>query len=582
MTLALVLLILAQDPSDLAQKAQSEIRDNEGKGLFKLLEDDYVPSLEWEAGLIPVLLDGLRRGSHGVRFSIDRAFPQVTGIRLIDLGGSPFESSVPETQKKVLDWLDRWWAKYKDRSRVDWLIDALGNSNLSMRRSAISYLSSIFDKSFGYEPDAPAEDRRAAIEEWKAFWDKSRNRIKWDRDKEVYAADAPSTDEELAKAMEWIEQLGDEEFQKREAATRRLIECGPEARKRVEEATRSKDPEVQWRARLILQSVPRLSKIKALQAEASSLARENNIKERVRALAAKDDAESALLLVLLCRGEDPELGRIAATRAARDPLLAWAMARVIRSTAWRMTNYSGHYLVTRGQIALFEQGLDKVSPYLDDPNPTVRMAAAGIVCSFATKAPEAVKKALGQTDARVRRAAIHGLDVSNDRGAARILLDHVKTEKEWDNRRWAVLAVGNLKNPAWMKELGEIASDPKEHLIVAGAAAQAIGEIGHLDGVQVLREVFAARKKDRYVMESVSRSALRMALAHEDDADAWKLVESLFLSEDPQIRLQTLWWVSNLCLRAHPRLRPCVEKASRDEDPKLRQAAETILRRWGE
>ncbi len=72
----------------------------------------------------------------------------------------------------------------------------------------------------------------------------------------VYAgtigAGGGSVEERIARL---VAQLGDEDFQRREDATRALRAIGEKARKQLEAAAASEDMEVQWRARMVLEQI---------------------------------------------------------------------------------------------------------------------------------------------------------------------------------------------------------------------------------------------------------------------------------------------------------------------------------------
>jgi hypothetical protein len=64
---------------------------------------------------------------------------------------------------------NQWWQKSRDRHRIEWLIDALNNDHLEIRRSAGEELKTLTREHFGYYEDlAPAERERAqrAYRDW--------------------------------------------------------------------------------------------------------------------------------------------------------------------------------------------------------------------------------------------------------------------------------------------------------------------------------------------------------------------------------------------------------------------------------
>ena len=69
----------------------------------------------------------------------------------------------------------------------------------------------------------------------------------------------PSAEEMEGRIDELIRQLGSEQFADREAASKSLTEIGHRARAALERATMSPDPEIAFRAKLILDALPRLT-----------------------------------------------------------------------------------------------------------------------------------------------------------------------------------------------------------------------------------------------------------------------------------------------------------------------------------
>ena len=65
-------------------------------------------------------------------------------------------------------WL-RWYESNRGNPRVAWLVDALQSDRRALRLGALRELRSITDLDHGYDPDAPAPERRAAVERWTAW-----------------------------------------------------------------------------------------------------------------------------------------------------------------------------------------------------------------------------------------------------------------------------------------------------------------------------------------------------------------------------------------------------------------------------
>ena len=65
---------------------------------------------------------------------------------------------------------EKWWAKAKKRSRLDWLIDALSSEELELRTQAHRELQALAGDDFGYRPDGDKRTRLRAIEVWQQWW----------------------------------------------------------------------------------------------------------------------------------------------------------------------------------------------------------------------------------------------------------------------------------------------------------------------------------------------------------------------------------------------------------------------------
>ncbi|MDP2340721.1 MAG: hypothetical protein Q8O67_07180 [Deltaproteobacteria bacterium] len=65
---------------------------------------------------------------------------------------------------------EKWWAKAKKRSRLDWLIDALSSEELELRTEAHRELQALAGDDFGYRPDGDKRTRARAIEVWQQWW----------------------------------------------------------------------------------------------------------------------------------------------------------------------------------------------------------------------------------------------------------------------------------------------------------------------------------------------------------------------------------------------------------------------------
>ena len=64
---------------------------------------------------------------------------------------------------------EKWWAKAKKRSRVEWLIDALSCADLGLRTEAHRELKAAAGDDFGYRPDSDKRSRRRSLEAWQQW-----------------------------------------------------------------------------------------------------------------------------------------------------------------------------------------------------------------------------------------------------------------------------------------------------------------------------------------------------------------------------------------------------------------------------
>ncbi len=62
----------------------------------------------------------------------------------------------------------RWWAENRNRTRGEWLVQALRHPELDVRLSAIEELSRPLNDNLGYLADAPVQAREAAARKWEA------------------------------------------------------------------------------------------------------------------------------------------------------------------------------------------------------------------------------------------------------------------------------------------------------------------------------------------------------------------------------------------------------------------------------
>jgi HEAT repeat protein len=60
----------------------------------------------------------------------------------------------------------QWWARARDRRRIEWLVDALEAEDFDLRLSAIEELSRTFGDNFGFFADGPEAEREGAVARW--------------------------------------------------------------------------------------------------------------------------------------------------------------------------------------------------------------------------------------------------------------------------------------------------------------------------------------------------------------------------------------------------------------------------------
>ena len=69
-----------------------------------------------------------------------------------------------------------WWEKNKARSRIEWLIDALRDSDVEVRARAGAELAQLTRDTFGFRADGPRREREAAVKKWERWWGEQRQR----------------------------------------------------------------------------------------------------------------------------------------------------------------------------------------------------------------------------------------------------------------------------------------------------------------------------------------------------------------------------------------------------------------------
>jgi hypothetical protein len=67
------------------------------------------------------------------------------------------------------EWL-AWWGRNGERSRIEWMIDALVHPDVECRFMAFQELKHLTGKDFGYRFDLPLKERHAAADRWREWW----------------------------------------------------------------------------------------------------------------------------------------------------------------------------------------------------------------------------------------------------------------------------------------------------------------------------------------------------------------------------------------------------------------------------
>jgi HEAT repeat protein len=67
----------------------------------------------------------------------------------------------------------KWWEEHKDRSRIEWMLEALAHGDEHVRQSASEELKRLTGEYFGYHHDAPKREREEARQRWLKWWDET-------------------------------------------------------------------------------------------------------------------------------------------------------------------------------------------------------------------------------------------------------------------------------------------------------------------------------------------------------------------------------------------------------------------------
>ncbi len=65
----------------------------------------------------------------------------------------------------------KWWEEHRDRSRIEWMLEALAHSDERIRLSASDELKRLTGEYFGYHHDGSRREREEARQRWLKWWD---------------------------------------------------------------------------------------------------------------------------------------------------------------------------------------------------------------------------------------------------------------------------------------------------------------------------------------------------------------------------------------------------------------------------
>jgi Type II secretion system (T2SS), protein E, N-terminal domain len=65
----------------------------------------------------------------------------------------------------------KWWEEHRDRSRIEWMLEALAHSDERIRQSASEELKRLTGEYFGYHHDGPRREREEARQRWMRWWE---------------------------------------------------------------------------------------------------------------------------------------------------------------------------------------------------------------------------------------------------------------------------------------------------------------------------------------------------------------------------------------------------------------------------
>ena len=124
-----------------------------GRGREAVIAIEALAELR-DRNAIPVLLERLSDDDDRLAQAAQAALRTLTRH---DLGGARWRWS-------------RWWREWKDRHRIEWLIDALTEKNAELRLEAAQELEELSGHYFGYHFDLGRREREEARRRWFDWW----------------------------------------------------------------------------------------------------------------------------------------------------------------------------------------------------------------------------------------------------------------------------------------------------------------------------------------------------------------------------------------------------------------------------
>lgn len=110
---------------------------------------------------VPHLIDALAASDAEGQEAARRALRRLTSH---DFGSSPRK------------WLT-WWEENRQKNRLEWLIEALGQRDEELRRQAGDDLRTLTGEELGFRAEAPRRQRDEARRRWREWWQRERHRF---------------------------------------------------------------------------------------------------------------------------------------------------------------------------------------------------------------------------------------------------------------------------------------------------------------------------------------------------------------------------------------------------------------------